>query len=56
MPPVINMDQNDDGQVIIDDPFLGADPDEEVDENETVDFGDSLDADTPKDDEEEAPA
>jgi len=41
MPGMINMDQNvnDDGQVILDDPFLGADPDEEV-SDENIDFGD----------------
>lgn len=41
MPREINMEQNDDGQLLLDDPFLGADVDEEEETGE-ADFGNDL--------------
>ena len=57
MPPVINMEQNDNGQVILDDPFLGADIDEELENGEgEPDFGNEVDATAPVAKEEESEA
>lgn len=58
MPREIQMDQNldDDNQMILDDPFIGADVDEEL-ENDDADYGNEVDAAASDDDTpEETPA
>lgn len=52
MPGMINMDQNDDkGVVVLEDPFLGADIDAELENDEAADFGNDVEATTTDEDE-----